>query len=222
MDSKRISIPQWGENNKEWREWKELKEFFGKLVEIFKEDLHVDTNSPQTKKKKPDSYFLGKYHEIEKVFRTTYHNLSTEEKNRIDSQKIKENNNDRFLSLNKPRESKEDIFPKLNMIEEKKEEEKDFKINKKRKFVVQELYNTEKTYIKTLETIIQNYKYPLENMEIISQETIGNIFSNIESIHQLQCKFLQHLEEMINDYNEDLLISKAFENLKENTSNVYR
>merc|ERR1719245_49837 len=65
----------------------------------------------------------------------------------------------------------------------------------KRELAIQELIETEKTYVNGLNLCIENYYKPLsQNGKIISNDDLRGMFNDIETIYKLNCTFLKDLE----------------------------
>ncbi|XP_073982280.1 guanine nucleotide exchange factor still life isoform X2 [Rhodnius prolixus] len=63
--------------------------------------------------------------------------------------------------------------------------------------VVLELIDTERTYVKHLNNLLENYLEPLKKETFLSQAEIGALFGNIQEIVSFQRQFLQNLEEAL-------------------------
>uniref|UniRef100_A0A146LMI1 Protein still life, isoforms C/SIF type 2 n=2 Tax=Lygus hesperus TaxID=30085 RepID=A0A146LMI1_LYGHE len=63
--------------------------------------------------------------------------------------------------------------------------------------VVLELIETERTYVKHLNSLLENYLEPLKRETFLSQAEIGALFGNIQEIVSFQRQFLQNLEEAL-------------------------
>ncbi|XP_024085963.1 protein still life, isoform SIF type 1 isoform X2 [Cimex lectularius] len=71
--------------------------------------------------------------------------------------------------------------------------------------VVLELIETERTYVKHLNSLLENYLEPLKKETFLSQAEIGALFGNIQEIVSFQRQFLQNLEEALDmepDFNK--------------------
>ena len=77
-------------------------------------------------------------------------------------------------------------------------------------YIVNELYKTERDYIKDLHTIIEVYKTPMLQQNIISSNEASVLFSNIEMILTVNSELLKQLESIENNNNA----SKATPSLK--------
>ncbi|ESO12681.1 hypothetical protein HELRODRAFT_63616 [Helobdella robusta] len=71
--------------------------------------------------------------------------------------------------------------------------------------ILQELYTTEKNYVKDLKDIIQGYYNPL--FKEIPYNDFNGIFGNIKSVHKFNRKFLKNLSQCKEDVVE---VSKLF------------
>jgi hypothetical protein len=81
--------------------------------------------------------------------------------------------------------------------------------------VAQEIYETEKVYVKRLEALIKLYKKPLlraveDKRALIPLEAINSIFSNVEEILGFQEKLLYDLEGRVNKWTTKSLIADIF------------
>ncbi|XP_066904403.1 protein still life, isoform SIF type 1 isoform X4 [Halyomorpha halys] len=63
--------------------------------------------------------------------------------------------------------------------------------------VILELIDTERTYVKHLNSLLENYLEPLKKETFLSQAEIGALFGNIQEIVSFQRQFLQNLEEAL-------------------------
>ncbi|XP_008182231.1 protein still life, isoform SIF type 1 isoform X4 [Acyrthosiphon pisum] len=63
--------------------------------------------------------------------------------------------------------------------------------------VISELVDTEKSYIKHLNNLLENYLEPLKQETFLSGAEIAVLFGNIQEIVQFQHQFLQNLEEAV-------------------------
>jgi len=63
-----------------------------------------------------------------------------------------------------------------------------------REKVLEEILATEKTYVKTLQDIIQGFKIPFEANPNLTVEQTNRIFGNIEQLYKFQTSFLAELE----------------------------
>ena len=128
----------------------------------------------------------------------------------------------KYIELEKlirERLSKEPLIDRLrntefkNYVEERKELTEAQKLEKKkekRKHIANEILSTEVSYLSMLSTIINNYKKPIESKKTIPPETINAIFSNVESIYLLHKIFMEELEPMVNNYDEESKLSNVF------------
>lgn len=63
--------------------------------------------------------------------------------------------------------------------------------------VVLELVDTERTYVKHLNNLLEYYLEPLKRETFLSHTEIATLFGNIQEIVQFQRQFLQNLEEAL-------------------------
>lgn len=72
----------------------------------------------------------------------------------------------------------------------------------KRDIIVNELLQSERTYVRALDVLVNIYYKPLEKMvdKIITKQQIKSIFSNIQVIHNYNSWFLTQLEARINEW----------------------
>ncbi|XP_054261705.1 protein still life, isoform SIF type 1 isoform X2 [Macrosteles quadrilineatus] len=63
--------------------------------------------------------------------------------------------------------------------------------------VILELIDTERTYVKHLNSLLENYLEPLKKETFLSHAEIGALFGNIQEIVSFQRQFLQNLEEAL-------------------------
>ncbi|XP_075232912.1 guanine nucleotide exchange factor still life isoform X2 [Lycorma delicatula] len=63
--------------------------------------------------------------------------------------------------------------------------------------VILELIDTERTYVKHLNNLLENYLEPLKKETFLSQAEIAALFGNIQEIVSFQRQFLQNLEEAL-------------------------
>eukprot|EP01091_Cochliopodium_minus_P013311 TRINITY_DN425_c0_g2_i1.p1 TRINITY_DN425_c0_g2~~TRINITY_DN425_c0_g2_i1.p1 ORF type:complete len:746 (-),score=202.22 TRINITY_DN425_c0_g2_i1:64-2301(-) len=119
----------------------------------------------------------------------------------------------------KNEECKNYLIKDLQEIKKEKqimsEEEKLEKRKEKRKHIVNEIFSTENTYLSVLNTLITSYKKPMENRKLIAPELIISIFSNVESIYLLHKIFIEELEPLVKNFNEESNLSPAFKNFNQ-------
>lgn len=63
--------------------------------------------------------------------------------------------------------------------------------------VIMELVDTERTYVKHLNNLLEYYLEPLKRETFLSQAEIATLFGNIQEIVTFQRQFLQNLEEAL-------------------------
>ena len=100
-------------------------------------------------------------------------------------------------------------FTKTNKVqqEEKLKQEEDQKVEEnsnkksdksiKRQKAINELIATEKTYVNRLSLVIKYYVKPLKDSKIITHQQQLTLFSDIETIHELNLTFLSDLQQSI-------------------------
>ena len=71
------------------------------------------------------------------------------------------------------------------------------KMLKTRELIAREIYSTEDSYVSSLSLIVTMYCYELKQKQIVSEDHINIIFSNVELIWQTHIKFLKELEERL-------------------------
>eukprot|EP01091_Cochliopodium_minus_P011929 TRINITY_DN3507_c0_g1_i1.p1 TRINITY_DN3507_c0_g1~~TRINITY_DN3507_c0_g1_i1.p1 ORF type:complete len:308 (+),score=76.94 TRINITY_DN3507_c0_g1_i1:2-925(+) len=80
---------------------------------------------------------------------------------------------------------------------------------KKRISSVKELLNSEKIYVDQLKTLINDFIIPIRKRKIMNEEEINQVFSNIESIYELNRQIYENFRERFDkckDDNENLMI----------------
>ncbi|KAJ3428815.1 hypothetical protein M0812_24149 [Anaeramoeba flamelloides] len=70
---------------------------------------------------------------------------------------------------------------------------KDYKRALKKSYLIQELIETEKTYVTHLKNIVIEFLFPLRNQKILDQTNIQQVFNNIESIYGLNSRLYDDL-----------------------------
>ena len=89
------------------------------------------------------------------------------------------------------------------------------KVEKQRgmlRFSVTEILTTEKKYVDSLELLISHFKRPMENLpDIVSQQEVDMIFSNIEELRDANKTFLQALEQAFQS-NDFMIVTKLVAN----------
>jgi len=76
--------------------------------------------------------------------------------------------------------------------------------------IINEMLETERSYMRDLQTIIDIYKKPIQQTNVIPEEAIGTIFANIEMILTISDEFLRDLECLIKLPDNQQCIGKIF------------
>eukprot|EP01125_Pyxidicula_operculata_P012370 TRINITY_DN4061_c0_g1_i1.p1 TRINITY_DN4061_c0_g1~~TRINITY_DN4061_c0_g1_i1.p1 ORF type:complete len:1793 (+),score=446.36 TRINITY_DN4061_c0_g1_i1:61-5439(+) len=87
--------------------------------------------------------------------------------------------------------------------------------SERRRRIVQEMLQTEETYVKSLNQLHETWEKPLRvavelDKPIISKEEIDSIFSNVQAIHLLHEHILKALQERIQNWNDTKKIGDVF------------
>ncbi len=86
---------------------------------------------------------------------------------------------------------------------------------RRRGYIVKELYDTEKSYITSLEYLITQKKYLLKNAEFVEQpllttKEVTTLFSNVETLRDFNKKFFKEIEKRIMTWNHNQKIGDVF------------
>eukprot|EP01125_Pyxidicula_operculata_P016442 TRINITY_DN5662_c0_g1_i1.p1 TRINITY_DN5662_c0_g1~~TRINITY_DN5662_c0_g1_i1.p1 ORF type:complete len:1143 (-),score=334.15 TRINITY_DN5662_c0_g1_i1:8-3028(-) len=106
-------------------------------------------------------------------------------------------------------------------------QEKEEKDKRMRKNFAVELYQTEKSYVDSLNIIFNNFVVPLQNTEankkpIVSAERLKRIFVNIQSILTCHLRILDSLRERTESWSENQLIGDVFESKMRSITQLYK
>jgi len=87
--------------------------------------------------------------------------------------------------------------------------ERSEKQQKQYSHVVRELFDTERGYIRDLDTIIEHFKVPLEQQGLITAAQSAVMFSNIEMLRQVNTELLRQLEDITRNEDEAKAAAQA-------------
>lgn len=85
-----------------------------------------------------------------------------------------------------------------------------------RTHIVIELYNTEQSYVESLQIIVQKYMNPLKNSDcevMIDTQIVDDIFYMVPSILNIHEGFLEELKKRLDCWNSNQIIGDAFNNV---------
>eukprot|EP00475_Leptophrys_vorax_P007166 TRINITY_DN14543_c0_g1_i1.p1 TRINITY_DN14543_c0_g1~~TRINITY_DN14543_c0_g1_i1.p1 ORF type:complete len:966 (-),score=277.87 TRINITY_DN14543_c0_g1_i1:17-2860(-) len=96
-----------------------------------------------------------------------------------------------------------------------KVEKKKQKMKEQRRLVIEEMLETEKSYVHSLRQVVEKFLQPLEKLcntdaEVIPAECVRSIFSSIGGILNVNERFLNSLEARVKDWNDSLGIGDVF------------
>ena len=86
---------------------------------------------------------------------------------------------------------------------DKKDEEKIRKNREARKMVAQELYDTERNYVKLIGYVIKEYKEQLEDGQLISDTECRQIFGNLPDLRDLHAELEHEMSKKIQSWDTD-------------------
>jgi len=79
--------------------------------------------------------------------------------------------------------------------------------------IIQEIYNTEKTYLATLKQLSTHFIEPLRKGAIIGQEDVKFIFGGIDTIITINSHLMSDIEQVLSDWKPYSIIGKCFTTL---------
>jgi predicted nucleic acid-binding protein len=79
-----------------------------------------------------------------------------------------------------------------------------------RSHVVNELLQTEMSYVKSLQVLREGFINPIRKAKVISDDQLKTIVANIEQLHELHVKFSESVQKRVSEWNENSIVSDIF------------
>jgi hypothetical protein len=117
-------------------------------------------------------------------------NLNNNNNNNINKKIIETEKEEKSKKIIKEQIKKQIIRNRIKNYMNKEE----YKESKQRIKLIKELLETERTFVKFLKELIEEYYIPLRKKNILDDKEINTIFSNIEEISNFNSKFFIEIE----------------------------
>jgi hypothetical protein len=100
--------------------------------------------------------------------------------------------------------------PSLNqLVQDDSDDEVLDTVQEKRSNILQEILSTEETYVENLTILVDRYLKPIRSKELLSGSQIQSIFSNAETLQQLNSMFLRDLKTSMKSGEKDVKMAEV-------------
>jgi len=103
------------------------------------------------------------------------------------------------------RKKEEEQKRQAEELRKKEEKRKEMRSN-----VAKELFETEKSYVDKLNTLVEVFKQPMGHSAAITADQINKIFSNVETLRNFNVLLLQDLEKIMSSWTDDSQLGSVF------------